>query len=143
MNQFCNTGNNSYLTIVELCLISVSHISIAPLRVDFMILPLGIIRHSTCLWGISGSKTATSYQKASTKSDYNRRQIQALTVNVSTWWVILLMKAKVCTRYLSGCLSFASRVSQYDILKSGNNHPINVAINRTKEHKFKNYDHGN
>ena len=143
MNQFCDIGIYSYLANAKECLSTVSHISIAPLRVDLMFLHLNISLHSARSRGICWLKNGYQLQKASTRSDYNRRQIQAITGNVLTWWVILLMKAKSCTRYLSSCLSFASRVSQYDILKSGNNHPINVAINRTKEHKFKNYDHGN
>ena len=109
MTQFCTIENNVYFSGVELCVTQGKNISIAPFRVDFISYLLGIIQHSARLRGISGSKTASSHQKASTKSNCNRRQIQATCENLMTWCVIFLT-ANSCTLTLKGRLSFASRV---------------------------------
>jgi len=135
MSQFCNTANNSYIAVDNLCLSTVSHISIAPItiRVDFMNLHLIIDCHSNRLvLGHPLFKNGYSLQKASTNSDYNMRQIQALTVNLSTWWVIL-MKAIVCTSYLSGRLLFVCKGSQYDSLRRLRDYPIKVVVELTEQ----------
>ena len=110
MNQFCTIENNVYFSGAKLCIPQGKNISIAPsFRVDFISYLVGIIQHSARSRGISGSKTASSHQKASTRLNCNRRKIQATCENLTTWCVISL-KANSCTLTLKGRLDFASRV---------------------------------
>ena len=121
VSQFYNIRNFVYLYYVELCLISDTYISIAPCWVDFMFLPLGVIRHSAQQRSILGSKTTTN-TKSIDRCGYNRRQIQAMSDDISTWWVMKL-KAIRCTHTLLGHLDSVSRAFQYNVLTKVNISP--------------------